>query len=72
MNEIQSLTWTAIAAWANEQIESLRKQNDAPQTPDETAALRGQIRALKRLLALPEELAQKSIKPSLEESDDQF
>lgn len=48
-----SSTWHAVATWAQDEIERLRKRNDSlNNAPDETAALRGEIRALKRLLTL--------------------
>jgi hypothetical protein len=48
-----SSTWHAVATWAEGEIAKARSRNDnIHNTPDETAALRGEIRAFKRLLAL--------------------
>lgn len=60
MNEIQNLSWAAVRAEAQDRLEYLRKQNeDASLGPVETAALRGEIRALKWLLDLPKLVALK-------------
>ena len=57
MNEIP-LTWLQVKSWAEDEIEKLRKRNDSVETPaHETQAIRGEIRALKRLLGLPAEAA---------------
>jgi hypothetical protein len=48
-------TWKQIEVWARDQLDRTRNKNDAVElTADATAALRGEIRVLKRLLALPE------------------
>lgn len=48
--------WIAVAKWANVQIVTLREQNDDETlTERETAAIRGQIAALKNLLNIPGE-----------------
>ena len=58
MNEFSTLTWAYVHKWANDELSRLRVRNDSAElTHDETNALRGEIRALKRLLALPEEAA---------------
>lgn len=46
-----SAAWQAIASYANEKITSLREDNDSLMAPEKTALLRGQILALKELLA---------------------
>ncbi len=49
-----SLSWHQIVEWALQDIERLRQQNDSPVLgPEQTAVLRGEIRALKRLVELP-------------------
>lgn len=42
-----------VAEWAREQIARARERNDGDLDEAETATLRGEIKALKRLLALP-------------------
>lgn len=61
MNEFSNLQWAHVQKWASDEIERLRLRNDSVElTTEHTCALRGEIRALKRLLALPEEVARKS------------
>lgn len=49
-----SASWRQIVDWAQQDIERLRRQNDSPVLgPEQTAVLRGEIRALKRLIELP-------------------
>lgn len=61
MNEFSTLTWAHVQKWADEELSRLRTRNDSVElTPDQTASLRGEIRALKRLLALPEEAARQA------------
>lgn len=61
MNDFSNLDWAHVQKWANEEIGRLRQRNDSMELDrDQTCALRGEIRALKRLLALPEEVARKS------------
>lgn len=53
--EVHSPTWQFVAAWAQDEMDKARRKNDAlSNSPDETAALRGEIRLAKRLLALAE------------------
>lgn len=60
MNEFSTLTWAHVRKWASEEIERLRQRNDSVElTNEQTMSLRGEIRALKRLLALPEEATRK-------------
>lgn len=49
----QSETWQAISAWAETERQKLREMNDSPMSPEETAALRGQLKFIKKLLGLP-------------------
>ena len=54
-------TWATAVAWATAEIDRLRKRNDAIDLdPVLTATLRGEIQALKRLLALPAKAAQEA------------
>lgn len=64
MNEIPRLDWLVVKAAAEEKLTSLRKQNDSNELDAaQTAALRGEIRALKWLLDLPVAVALKSQTP---------
>ncbi len=46
--------WLKVERWAAEELDKARKKNDAiGLTADETAAYRGEIRLLKRILDLP-------------------
>ena len=56
MNDFSSATWHQLRKWAEEQLRRAREKNDAVGLSDiETAALRGEIRLLKRFLDLPNE-----------------
>lgn len=60
MNDINfhSPDWHKVRKWAEAELERLRIKNDAVGLTDtETAALRGEIRAIKKLIALPEVVA---------------
>lgn len=48
------LEWGSLSKWLEDEIESLRQLNDGDQDPIATAKIRGQILALKKVLALPE------------------
>lgn len=62
MNEFSTLTWAHVREWASKEVERLRQRNDSIELDREaTCVLRGEIRALKRLLALPEEVARKPL-----------
>jgi hypothetical protein len=51
--------WHAITSWAMEERNRLREQLESIDLPDDqTAAIRGELRLLKRLLALPDRAAQ--------------
>lgn len=46
--------WHRVRKWAEAELERLRIKNDAVGLTDlETAALRGEIRAIKKLIGLP-------------------
>ena len=50
--------WHRVRKWADAELERLRIKNDAVGlTEIETAALRGEIRAIKKLIGLPETVA---------------
>lgn len=50
--ELGSATWYFIKNYVSTEIAVLREQNDKPLDADRTAAIRGQIKALKKVLAL--------------------
>lgn len=50
--ELDTAVWKRIEAHLNEQIESLRRQNDGDMDEIATAKLRGRISAIKSILAL--------------------
>lgn len=45
-------TWMRVEEWATARIDAQRKRNDGPLDAVQTAHLRGQVAALKELLAL--------------------
>ena len=51
--DFQSPAWHQVRKWAEGELEAARRKNDAMITPDQTSALRGEIRLLKRFLDLP-------------------
>lgn len=53
----RSSSWRFVEAHARQRIQALREANDRPDSPEGTANTRGQIRAWKELLALPEKAA---------------
>ncbi len=54
-----------VKKWADDEIVRLREKNDAVGLSDhETFAIRGEIRALKRLIGLPLEAARSAQTPS--------
>ena len=54
MIDFQSATWHLLRKWAEEQLKRAREKNDSLALPaEETAALRGEIRTLKKFLDLP-------------------
>lgn len=54
MTNFTSDTWHQLRKWAEKQLENARVKNDAVGLSDiDTAALRGEIRMLKRFLDLP-------------------
>lgn len=54
-----------VKKWADDEIKRLREKNDQIKLSDvETAGLRGEIAALKRLIDLPDAVARKAQTPS--------
>lgn len=54
MIDYQSASWHLVRKWAEEQLKRARDRNDSVALDvTETAATRGEIRILKRLLDLP-------------------
>lgn len=54
MNDFTSSTWNNLRKWAETELAKARIKNDAVGlSENETAALRGEIRLLKRFLDLP-------------------
>lgn len=52
--DFQSATWHQLRKWAEDQLRRAREKNDSVKlAPDDTAALRGEIRLLKKFLDLP-------------------
>jgi hypothetical protein len=66
--EIGSDTWRFVQEHANAELARLRERNDGDLDPTQTAMLRGQIKALKKLLALGAPKADKR-RLSVEEED---
>ncbi|NUX58660.1 hypothetical protein [Paraburkholderia youngii] len=59
MIDIKSRTWTHIEAYLQERLAKCREKNDNSKLDaTETARLRGEIAAIKDLLALPGKVAQ--------------
>lgn len=58
MIDFQSAAWHQIRKWVETEVAKCRQKNDAlGLSVEETAALRGEIRAYKKLLGLPEQVA---------------
>lgn len=52
--DFQSATWHLLRKWAEDQLKRAREKNDSVALgADDTAALRGEIRILKKFLDLP-------------------
>jgi hypothetical protein len=57
--DTNSRTWTTIEAYLKDRLAKCREKNDSSKLdPIETAKLRGEIAAVKDLLALPTRVAQ--------------
>lgn len=60
VNETQ-LNWPLVKQWAENEIVRLRERNDSVELdPTQTSVVRGEIRALKRLIALPKTQAEQA------------
>lgn len=58
MIDFSNPVWYRVREWAEQEVAKARVKNDAlGLSVEETAALRGEIRALKRLIGLPEKVA---------------
>lgn len=64
-NERATPLWGKLSGYLKARIAKLRARNDGPLSADETALVRAEIKALKGLLALGEELP---IVPTAEET----
>ena len=54
MINLQPGEWAKVEAWLRKELEAARVKNDSISlSPEETAAYRGEIRLLKRMLDLP-------------------
>ena len=62
MIDFQSSAWHQIRKWAEDEMAKCRQKNDAlGLSPDETSALRGEIRAYKKLLGLQQQVAREVV-----------
>lgn len=58
MIDYQSATWHQLRKWAEDELKKAREKNDAVAlNPTETATIRGEIKALKKFLDLPNAVA---------------
>ena len=66
--DIYSETWVFVSQWAANEIERVRLKNDSTKnSAEETMALRGEIKALKNMLALadpPKERLRQFLEPN--------
>jgi hypothetical protein len=70
MLDFQSQTWHLLRKWAEEELRRARLRHDSVGLPaEETSAIRGEIRAFKRLIGLPESARRETnpLGPGLEE-----
>jgi hypothetical protein len=56
-NDFASVTWQRLRLHLESRLQILRLRNDASLSPEDTAHIRGQISALKTLLALEKDPA---------------
>ena len=62
MQDFSNPSWAQVKTYLEERIASLRQRNDAVElTEVQTAAVRGEIRALKLVLDLPQRAAQEAM-----------
>lgn len=58
MIDYQSATWHQLRKWAEDELKKAREKNDAVAlNATETATIRGEIKALKKFLDLPNAVA---------------
>jgi hypothetical protein len=56
--------WEKVRNWVVQELDKVRAKNDAiGLAPDETAAYRGEIRLLKRILDLPNKATREQVAP---------
>lgn len=55
--DFNSATWLQVADWARTRVDALRAKNDGDLDAVETARVRGQLKAFKELIGLPEQAA---------------
>jgi hypothetical protein len=58
--EVISPLWQRLSAYLTDELQSLRERNDNVQDIRDTTLLRGELRAVKRILALADEAGQES------------
>ncbi len=69
--EQSSRTWSAIEDWCSDQLAKAREDNDSPtRTEVQTAVLRGRIKTLKEILALPLPPKKEIRRPRVAEPED--
>ena len=62
MIDFSNPVWYRVREWAEQEIAKARVKNDAlGLSVEETAALRGEIRTLKRLIGLPAQAAREVV-----------
>ncbi len=67
MIDFSNPVWHKVRVWAEQEIAKARTKNDAlGLTIEETSALRGEIRALKRLIGLPQQAAREVVGPPVD------
>jgi hypothetical protein len=54
-NDRKSPVWQKIESYLKEELQALRERNDIPMYPDKTADIRGEIKAIKKLLSKTKE-----------------
>lgn len=62
MIDFSNPVWYRVREWAEQEVARIRVKNDAlGLSVEETAALRGEIRALKKLIGLPAQVAREVV-----------
>lgn len=71
--DFQTKTWKRLTSSLLNRLQALRESNDTPSDPSTTAAIRGSIAEVKRILALaPEASARPAVTPEELLGDDEF